>query len=154
MPMVIRRIAAGSVMMAVWLAVSGAVIGSGCATSGASGDGIILLGEDAKNRVVTPEEIDRLSGIDSPYYVQVGDVVNCEFRLRTKRADEVPWDYKIEVGDSMEARLLPGARPNPATINLEVGDLIGISFLDNWQLNVTRTIRTDGMISARRKWAT
>lgn len=147
MPMVIRRIAASSVMAALWLAVSGVALTTGCATSGASGDGIILLGEDSKNRTVTPEEIDRLSGIDSPYYVQVGDVVNCEFRLRTKRADEVPWDYKIEVGDSMEVRFLPGDI-DPGNYRLEVGDLLGISFLDNWQLNVTRTVRTDGMISA------
>jgi hypothetical protein len=145
--MVIRRIAAGTAKAALALAVSSAMFTSGCATSGASGDGIILLGEDAKNRVVTPEEIDRLSGIDSPYYVQVGDVVNAEFRPRTKRTDEVAWDYKIEVGDSMEVRFLPGDI-EPGNYHLEVGDLIGISFLDNWQLNVTRTVRTDGMISA------
>lgn len=132
---------------AACLLASSLVIFPGCATSGAAKDGIILLGENGKNRAVTPEEIDRLSGIDSPYYVQVGDVVNLGFRMRTLRADEVPWDYKIEVGDSMEVRFLAGDI-DPGSYKLEVGDLIGISFLDNWQLNVTRTVRIDGMISA------
>lgn len=119
----------------------------GCATSGRSGDGIIMIGESGENRPVTPEEIDALCGVDSPYYLQVGDVVNVDFAIRSIRSDEVPWDYKIEVGDSMEVRL--GPRPvEPGEYRLDTGDVIGISFLDNWQMNVTRTIRPDGMITA------
>lgn len=136
-----------AILLAAVAMAPAALLAPGCATTGASGDGIILLGENGKNRKVTPEEIDRLSGIDAPYYVQVGDVVNVGFRMRTLRADEVPWDYKIEVGDSMEVRFLAGDI-DPGDYRLEVGDLIGISFLDNWQLNVTRTVRIDGMISA------
>ena len=120
---------------------------AGCATTGAGGDGIAMLGEHGDNTMVTPEEIDALSGLDRPYYLQVGDVIDVDFKLRMAREGEVPWDYKIEIGDSMEARLLPGST-EPGEYKLEVGDVIGISFLDNWQLNVTRTIRTDGMVTA------
>jgi len=123
------------------------VVLSGCATTGKAGDGTILLGENGKNREVTPEEIDRMSGIDRPYYIQVGDVVDVDFNTRVLRDDEVPWDYRIEVGDSMELRFLPGDI-DPGNYRLEIGDVIGISFLDNWQLNVTRTVRADGMVSA------
>jgi len=120
---------------------------TGCTTTGKSGDGTVLIGEHGKNKPVTPEEIDALSGIDHPYYLQVGDVVDVNFALRSLRTDEVPWDYRIEVGDSMEARILPN-NVDPYEYKLEVGDIIGISFLDNWQLNVTRTIRADGMVGA------
>jgi protein involved in polysaccharide export with SLBB domain len=136
-----------AIRLGACLALPVMLLASGCATSGASGDSIILLGENGKNREVTPEEIDRLSGIDSPYYVQVGDVVSLSFRMRTIRADEAAWDYKIEPGDSMEVRFLAGDS-DPGTYKLEVGDVIGISFLDNWQLNVTRTVRVDGMVTA------
>lgn len=119
----------------------------GCATNGKSGSGIVVLGEAGKDKAITPEEIDQMSGIDRPYFVQVGDVVNVDFKIKSLRKGEAPWDYRIEVGDSMEARLMPGS-PEPGEYKLEVGDVIGISFLDNWQMNVTRTIRVDGMISA------
>lgn len=135
-----------AIRLGACLALPMLLLAGGCATSGNSGDGIILLGENGKNKTVTPEEIDRLSGIDSPYYVQVGDVVSLSFRMRTIRADEVAWDYKIEPGDSMEVRFMAG--DTEGTYRLEVGDVIGIGFLDNWQLNVTRTIRVDGMITA------
>lgn len=123
------------------------VLSTGCATSGAAGDGIVMIGEQGQNKAVTPAEVDSLSGLERPYYLQVGDVVNVDFKLRARRSDEIPWDYKIEVGDSMEVRFLPGAT-EPGEYNLEVGDVIGISFLDNWQLNVTRTVRADGMVTA------
>ncbi len=119
----------------------------GCATSGKSGGGVVVLGEAGKDKELTPEEIDAMSGTDRPYFVQVGDVVNVDFRIKSLRKGEAPWDYRIEVGDSMEARLMPGT-PEPGEYKLEVGDVIGISFLDNWQMNVTRTIRVDGMVSA------
>ena len=119
----------------------------GCATNGKSGDGVVILGEAGKDKSLTPEEIDQMSGTERPYFLQVGDVVNIDFKLRNAKKGETPWDYRIEVGDSMEARLMPGA-PEPGEYKLEVGDVIGISFLDNWQMNVTRTLRVDGMISA------
>lgn len=123
------------------------LLGGGCATSGAAKDGITMIGEQGHNKSVTPAEVDALSGLERPYYLQVGDVVNVDFKLRARRSDEVPWDYKIEVGDSMEVRMGPGST-EPGEYKLEVGDVIGISFLDNWQLNVTRTVRTDGMVTA------
>lgn len=119
----------------------------GCATTGKSGDGVVVLGEAGKDKSLTPEEVDQMSGSERPYFLQVGDVVNIDFKLRNAKKGETPWDYRIEVGDSMEARLMPGA-PEPGEYKLEVGDVIGISFLDNWQMNVTRTLRVDGMISA------
>ena len=119
----------------------------GCATTGRSGDGIIMIGESGDNRPVTPEEIDEMCGAERPYYLQVGDVVNVDFAIRAMRSNEVPWDYKIEVGDSMEVRLT-ARRAEPGEYKLDVGDVIGVSFLDNWQLNVTRTVRPDGMITA------
>ncbi len=124
-----------------------ALAGAGCATTGAAGDGIVIIGEEGQNRRVTPEEVGEMSGIDLPYYLQVGDVINVDFTMRTLRADDVPWDYKIEVGDSMEVRFTP-APVEPGDYVLEQGDVIGISFLDNWQLNVTRTVRPDGMLTA------
>lgn len=130
------------------LALAGLVaLGPGCATTGKAGDGIVVLGENGKDKGVTPEEVDTMSGIDRPYFLQVGDVVNVDFRIKSLRKGEAAWDYRIEVGDSMEARLMPG-NPEPGEYKLEVGDVIGISFLDNWQMNVTRTVRVDGMVSA------
>lgn len=123
------------------------VWGAGCATTGKAGDGIIMIGEDGKDKPVTPAEVDAMSGIDRPYYLQVGDVVDVDFQLRGLRDGEPAWDYRIEVGDSMEVRFSPDTS-DPGAYRLEQGDVIGISFLDNWQLNVTRTVRTDGMITA------
>lgn len=121
--------------------------GAGCTTTGQAGDGTVVVGEHGADKPMTPEEIDQASGVDQPYYLQVGDVVDVSFALHTLRADEVPWDYKIEVGDSMEVRVSP-ASTEPGDYMIEAGDVIGISFLDNWQMNVTRTVRTDGMITA------
>ncbi|MBI2434566.1 MAG: polysaccharide biosynthesis/export family protein [Candidatus Hydrogenedentes bacterium] len=124
-----------------------ALFGAGCATSGAAGDGIIMVGENGEDKPVTPSEVDGVSGLDRPYYVQVGDVLDVSFAIRAMRAGEVPWDYRIEVGDSMEIAFTPGTL-EPGTYKIQTGDVLGISFLDNWQLNVTRTVRPDGMISA------
>lgn len=123
------------------------LLAGGCATSGRAGDGIILIGENGRNRSVTPEEIDAMSGTDRPYFLQVGDVVSLDFAVRAVRGGEPAWDYRIEVGDSMEVRFSP-PEIEPGEYRLETGDVIGISFLDNWQLNVTRTVRPDGMITA------
>lgn len=121
--------------------------GTGCATSGAAGDGTIIVGEQGKDRPITPAEIDTISGIDRPYYLQVGDVIDVTFAIRSMRAGEVPWDYRIETGDSMEIAFTPGTL-EPGTYRIQTGDVLGISFLDNWQLNSTRTVRPDGMITA------
>ncbi len=119
----------------------------GCATTGTAGDGIVMITETGDYCRVTPEEIEILSGIDQPYYLQVGDVIHADFRVQSLRQNRVPWDYKIETGDSMEVRFLPSAI-EPGEYRLQTGDVIGIYFLDNWQLNVTRTVRPDGMVSA------
>ena len=130
-------------------ALAPALLLSGCYTvgTGAARNGITLIEANGRNRPITPEEIDVLSGIECPYYIQTGDVLDLSFKVRTMRAGQVPWDYRIEVGDSMEARLLPGTI-EPGSYKLETGDVVGISFLENWQMNVTRTVRTDGMITA------
>jgi hypothetical protein len=145
-PMKLRHCALGISALAL-----AALLLPACQSTGAAGSGIIMVGESGDNKPVSPEEIDAISGLDRPYFLQVGDVVNIDFKVKTLRAGETPWDYKIEVGDSMEARLMPGT-PEPGDYKLEVGDVIGISFLDNWQMNVTRTIRVDGMISAPEDW--
>jgi len=124
-----------------------ALIAGGCASTGAAGDGLVMIGENGDNVTVTPAEVDELSGLDRPYYLQVGDVVNVDFKLKTLRSQEAGWDYRIEVGDSMEVRFSP--KPvEPGMYRVTGGDVLGISFLDNWQLNVTRTVRPDGMITA------
>ena len=128
-------------------ALGGALFAPGCATTGAAGDSIIMIGENGEDTRITPEEIDNISGLDRPYYLQVGDVVNVDFNLRTMRSNEAAWDYRIETGDSMEVRITPGP-VQEGQYRLQTGDVIGISFLDNWQLNVTRTVRPDGMITA------
>lgn len=122
---------------------------SGCAHlgTGAARNGIVLFADHGKNRPVTPEEIDALSGVNLPYCVQVGDVLDVAFKIRAARSGEAPWDYRIEVGDSMEIRFLPSTL-ELGQYRLETSDVVNITFLDNWQLNVTRTVRPDGMITA------
>jgi protein involved in polysaccharide export with SLBB domain len=141
-PMKLRHCALGISALAL-----AALLLPACQSTGAAGSGIIMVGESGDNKPVSPEEIDAISGLDRPYYLQVGDVLNVDFKVRTLRSGDVPWDYRIEAGDSMEVRLMPGVT-DPGTYRLEAGDVIGISFLDNWQLNVTRTVRTDGMVTA------
>jgi protein involved in polysaccharide export with SLBB domain len=106
-------------------------------------DGTILLDPRGEAIEVTPEEIRQLSGGEQPYLVQVGDQLNLAFRVRDYRSDQADWDYRIEVGDTMEVRL----SQDPSGIEpyrFDAGDLVGISFLNNWSLNVTRTVRPDG----------
>lgn len=115
---------------------------AGCATT----DGILMLDPDGKARDVTPEEVDAFSGEGGPYLLQVGDQVNLTFLARDYRKDEVPWDYRIEIGDTMEVRLTSEVGDGK-TYQIDVGDLVGVSFLNNWQLNGSRTVRPDGMIT-------
>lgn len=123
------------------------LLGQGCASTGAAGNGISIAGEEGKDTPITPAEIDAICGLDRPYYLQVGDVLDVSFAIRAMRAGEVPWSYKIEVGDSMEIAFTPGTL-ELGTYRIQTGDVLGISFLDNWQMNVTRTVRPDGMITA------
>lgn len=115
---------------------------AGCATT----DSTILLDPDGKEVTVTPAEIDAMSGGDLPYLVQVGDQVNLSFRVKDYHAKAAPFDYRIEVGDSMEVRLASEVGER-GPYRFDVGDLVGISFLNNWSLNVTRTVRPDGRVS-------
>ncbi len=109
--------------------------------------GTIMLDPQGKSKDVTPEEIDRLSGADTtPYLMQVGDKIGVQFRVREFRDGETPWDYRIEVGDNMEVRF-SAPLGDTAEYKIDVGDLLGISFLSNWQLNSNRTVRPDGFIT-------
>ncbi len=109
-------------------------------------NGIVVLDPQGKSRRVSPEEVAEMSGEDDVYLLQVGDQVSLSFRVREYRDGDVPWDYRIEVGDSMEVRLMAemGDRPE---YKIDVGDLVGISFLKNWPFNATLTVRPDGMIA-------
>ncbi|MBI5093636.1 MAG: polysaccharide biosynthesis/export family protein [Candidatus Hydrogenedentes bacterium] len=118
------------------------LLGAGCATT----KGISVMGDGGKPRAVTADEVDTLSGGDRPYLLQVGDQIALGFKLQTVKAKETPWDYRIEIGDSMEVRLSTQTA-NRDTYKIDVGDVIGVSFLTNWPLNVTRTVRPDGRIS-------
>ena len=115
---------------------------SACKTT----NGIVVLDPQGKSRQVSAEEVAEMSGEDNVYLLQVGDQVSLSFRIREYRDGDVPWDYRIEVGDSMEVRLMAemGDRPD---YKIDVGDLIGISFLQNWPFNATITVRPDGMIA-------
>jgi polysaccharide export outer membrane protein len=113
----------------------------GCATNG-----ITLVDPQGKKRDVAPAEVEELSGGPMPYLLQVGDEVDLAFRVRTLRQGEPPWDYRVEVGDSMEVRITPKT-VDREHYRIDVGDVIGISFLNNWPLNAIRTVRTDGKIS-------
>ncbi|MBN2310402.1 MAG: polysaccharide biosynthesis/export family protein [Candidatus Hydrogenedentes bacterium] len=114
----------------------------GCKTT----SGIILLDPQGDARPVTAEEVEELSGDNSTYLLQVGDQVETTFRIYDYRDGEVPPDYRIEVGDSMEVRLV-AEMGDRDTYKIDVGDLIGISFLNNWPLNATKTVRPDGMLT-------
>ncbi len=118
------------------------VLATGCATTKST----VLVDPRGEDQEVTQEEIAELSGTDMAYLLQVGDKLNVTFRVREYREGEVPWDYRIEVGDQMEVRLTSHMRDNGA-YKIDVGDLVGISFLNNWPLNSNRTVRPDGYIT-------
>jgi protein involved in polysaccharide export with SLBB domain len=118
------------------------LLAAGCATT----DSTIVLDPEGESQEVTPEEIEEMSGTDQPYLLQVGDKINATFRVREYRGGDVPWDYRIEIGDNMEVRLSQ-AMGDTEAYKIDVGDLIGISFLNNWPLNSNRTVRPDGYIT-------
>lgn len=115
---------------------------AGCATT----DHTVMLDPKGADKDVTPEEIDQMSGTNMPYLLQVGDKMNVQFRVREWRKGETPWDYRIEIGDNMEVRF-SAPLGDSAEYKIDAGDLLGISFLSNWQLNSNRTVRPDGFIT-------
>lgn len=117
--------------------------GVGCATAN---KGITVYDPQGKTLEVSPGEVDLMSGERNPYLIQVGDEIDLQFRTKIARASAIDWDYRIEAGDSMEVRLSPRFREE-AQYQIDVGDVIGISFLNNWPLNAIRTVRTDGKIT-------
>ena len=119
-----------------------AMMAAGCATT----DSTVLLDPAGTDEEVTQEEIAELSGMDNSYLVQVGDKLTVSFRVRDYREGEIPKDYRLEIGDQMEVRLT-APMGDTADYKIDVGDLIGISFLNNWPLNSNRTVRPDGYIT-------
>ena len=119
------------------------LVSAGCATAN---KGITVYDPQGKTREVTPEEVDLMSGEHNPYLLQVGDEIDLQFRVKTAHANDIDWNYRIEAGDSMEVRLSPRFREE-TEYRIDVGDVIGISFLNNWPLNSIRTVRTDGKIT-------
>ncbi|HRK33968.1 MAG TPA: polysaccharide biosynthesis/export family protein [Candidatus Hydrogenedentes bacterium] len=115
---------------------------AGCAAT----DHTIVLDPKGEPQDITQAEIDEMSGEDMAYLLQVGDKVSLQFHLREFREGDVPWDYRIEVGDNMEVRLT-APMGDTESYKIDVGDLIGISFLNNWPLNSNRTVRPDGYIT-------
>ena len=115
---------------------------AGCASTKST----ILVDPRGDDQEVTQEDIAEMSGADTAYLTQVGDKLNIMFGVHNYREGEVPWDYRIEIGDQMEVRLTAplGDRMD---YKIDVGDLIGISFLNNWPLNSNRTVRPDGFIT-------
>lgn len=115
---------------------------TGCATTKST----VLLDPRGDDEEVTQEDIAELSGTEMAYLTQVGDKLNVTFSVRNFREGDVAWGYRIEVGDQMEVRL---TAPMGDTMDykIDVGDLIGISFLNNWPLNSNRTVRPDGYIT-------
>ena len=109
--------------------------------------GIRVIDPKGKTRELTPEEVDQMSGAPEPYLLQVGDQLQLLFNVRNIQEDEAAWDYKIEVGDNMEVRLSSDTT-EPGIYLIDYGDVIGISFLNNWPMNMNRTVRPDGKISA------
>ncbi|HOD52231.1 MAG TPA: polysaccharide biosynthesis/export family protein [Candidatus Hydrogenedentes bacterium] len=109
--------------------------------------GIRVIDPKGETRELTPEEVDQMSGAPEPYLLQVGDQLQLLFNVRNIQEDEAAWDYKIEVGDNMEVRLSSDTT-EPGIYLIDYGDVIGISFLNNWPMNMNRTVRPDGKISA------
>ncbi|MEA3366183.1 MAG: polysaccharide biosynthesis/export family protein, partial [Candidatus Hydrogenedentes bacterium] len=116
----------------------------GCQTS----SGIRVIDPKGETRELTPEEVVEMTGEgEEPYLLQVGDEIQLLFNVRNIQKDEAAWDYKLEVGDNMEVRLSSDTTA-PGTYVIDYGDVIGISFLNNWPMNMNRTVRPDGKISA------
>ena len=116
----------------------------GCQTS----SGIRVIDPKGETRELTPEEVEQMTGGEAePYLLQVGDQVQLVFNVRNIQESEAPWDSRIEVGDNMEVRLSSDTT-EPGAYVIDYGDVLGISFLSNWPLNMNRTVRPDGKISA------
>ncbi len=118
-----------------------AFVSAGCASNG-----ITVLDPQGKTQDVTPEDVHSMTHTDAPYLLQVGDEIDLAFRVATLKKGDAPWDYRIEPGDSMEVRMTPRSS-DAESYRIDAGDVIGISFLNNWPLNAIRTVRTDGKIT-------
>lgn len=118
-----------------------ALVSAGCASNG-----ITVLDPQGKTLDVTAEDVHAMSDPTTPYLLQVGDEIDLAFRVASLKKGETPWEYRIEPGDSMEVRMTPRGT-NSDQYKIDVGDVIGISFLNNWPLNAIRTVRTDGKIT-------
>lgn len=129
-----------------WAAVALALPALGLLAGCAATDHTIVLDPKGEAQDITQAEIDEMSGTENAYLLQVGDKLSLQFRLREFREGDVPWNYRIEVGDNMEVRLTAPMGDTEA-YKIDVGDLIGISFLNNWPLNSNRTVRPDGYIT-------
>lgn len=124
------------------IAMIAALLLAGCATP----NGIVMVDPGGENHPITPEELDAMTPREAPYLLQVGDEIAAQFAIDSYRKGEVAWDYRLETGDSMEVRLMTDPRPGD-TYRIDVGDLVAMSLLDNWQFNSTRSVRPDGMVS-------
>lgn len=129
------------------ICVAACVLAAAIAGCASTKRGIIVM-EDGRPQSVTPEEVTEMSGGEQPqeYLLQVGDQLAVGFEVKDYRAGDVPWDYRIEVGDRMEVRLTAELGDRPL-YRIDVGDLIGITFLNNWQMNSNKTVRPDGYIT-------
>lgn len=130
--------------IAAIMAVFSLAVLCGCQTS----TGIRVIDPKGETRELTPEEVVEMTGEgEEPYLLQVGDEVQLLFNVRNIQEGEAAWDYKLEVGDNMEVRLSSDTTGGGAYV-IDYGDVIGISFLNNWPMNMNRTVRPDGKISA------
>ena len=134
-----KRGLAGCAVLLLAMAVGGCVTAS-------PGSGIVMLDENGHEKTVTAEEVALLGGENPPYLLQVGDEVSVAFRMATVSESQPAWDYRLEVADQVEVRVTADVSGTQEYL-IDVGDIVGIGFLDNWQLNVTRTVRVDGKIT-------
>ena len=113
-----------------WAAFALTLLAVGLLAGCAATEHTIVLDPKGKGHDVTQAEIDEMSGGNTAYLLQVGDKLSLQFRLREFREGDVPWNYRIEVGDNMEVRLT-SPMGDTESYKIDVGDLIGISFLNN-----------------------
>jgi len=79
-----------------------------------------------------------------------------KLNMETPQADnftESPENYLLGAGDKIRLTIreafppLEQAKIPSSIYHVEVGDILEINFLNNWQFNVTRTVRPDGYIT-------
>ena len=114
---------------------------AGCATTA----GVAKVEEGGGTVDVPAESIPAMSDDAPDYLIQVGDEVQVVFKLQNYKEGDSPWEYRIEVGDKLEVAFTPA--PVDDDYVIDMGDVLDISFMQNWQLDVTRTVRPDGRVS-------